>query len=207
MNCKVSYCPVTYDSVYYLKISYCSQHSFSNIFFSKQVMLQTSQLAKTLKHSILQKIMPEISSYVESVLSIISSNGDQIDYEKNYAYLEDSDSDNERTSEYQTLIKNFEPLPVPNLPTERDSPKILEQLISKLCSEFIELPDMSDIDAPKNLEDSFEKLLDDLNVFKMEDLFFGQQKAVDLISFAESKRKGITKFCSILFSFLFCMDE
>lgn len=59
----------------------------------------------------MQKIMPDISAYVQSVLSLLSLNGDQSNYEKDCSYLEDSVDEAEKTSEYQTLVQNFKPLP------------------------------------------------------------------------------------------------
>lgn len=62
----------------------------------------------------------------------------------------------------------------------------MEQLVSKLCFEILEQPDMSYIDDKEN----FEHLIYDLNEFKTEEILFDQQTVVDLITLAQYKQKG-----------------
>jgi len=176
----------------------------------KIIMSEISSLFKKFHHSIQQRAMKDTSSFLQSVLALVSSKELQNAIQKNCNYLEDSDSDSEKNLspdalnhlqkkqkvhnvEVKPAARSFKMLPVPFLPNDMQSilssemrtSTLLEQLVSKLCSEIV-LPESTEFEGDP--QERFQNLICDLEGFKYEEIDFGQETSVvDLISIAQSK--------------------
>ena len=164
-------------------------------------MRELSELSEKFHQSIFQSLLPDISAFVNRILTTIHSNRcsttAQISPD---TFKHQEKRQKTMNSEYDSLVKSFQPLPVPTLSnsaTESQGLNVFEQLVEKLCSEFIDLPDNTDFDGPQTCLQDF---IDDLLHFQYEHNNKDQENEVDLRALVQFKYEG-TKHSSMAYYF------